>query len=124
MGLGVYTVEEGADELALEILSLAGIEPLKATEAWFALFEHADANVTQTEIPFSRCRELFKNNWRDQAGNPVAVPVGDYQDTHHSWCFRVFNTTNEIAIHNYHVERPLGLDAQEWQKFRVLGGSP
>jgi hypothetical protein len=124
VGLGVYTVEEEADELALEILSLAGIDPLKATEAWFALFEHADANVTETEIPFARCRELFKNNWRDHAGNPVAVPVGDYEDTHHSWCFRVFNTTNEIAIHNYHVERPLGLDAQEWQKFRMLGGSP
>lgn len=124
VGLGVYTVEEEADELALEILSLAGIDPLKATEAWFALFEHADASVTQMEIPLARCRQLFENKWRDSAGNLVAVPIGDYQDTHHSWCFRVFNTTNEIAIHNYRVEMPLNLNPQAWKTIQSLSKNP
>ena len=124
VGLGVYTIEEEADELALELLTLAGIQPMKATEAWFALFERADHSVTQTEVPLARCKELFKNNWKDQNGNTVAIPVGDYQDTHHSWCFRVFNTTNEIAIHGYSVKRPLELDPIDWLEMAALGRNP
>jgi hypothetical protein len=124
VGLGVYTIEQEADELALEILSLAKITPLKATEAWFALFEHADQNVTQTEVPLDRCRELFKNNWRDTSGNLVAIPIGDYEDTHHSWCFRIFNTTNEIRTHNYSVDEPLLLDPAEWRKIQVRADNP
>lgn len=124
LGLGVYTIEEEADELALELLTLAGIQPIKATEAWFALFEHADHSITQTEVPLTRCKELFKNNWKDQNGNAVAIPVGDYEDTHHSWCFRVFNTTNEIEIHGYTVKRPLELNPFDWAEIANLGRNP
>lgn len=124
VGLGVYTIEEEADELALEILSLAKIDPIKATDAWFALFEHADQNVTQTEVPLARCRELFKNNWRDNNGNSVAIPIGDYQDTHHSWCFRVFNTTNEIMTHNYSVDVPLRLEPTNWRRIQARAENP
>ncbi len=124
VGLGVYTIEQEADELALEILTLAKISPMKATDAWFALFEFADQNVTQTEVPLEKCRELFKNNWRDQSGNPVAIPIGDYEDTHHSWCFRVFNTTNEIKTHNYIVEDPLRLEPTNWQRIQARAENP
>lgn len=118
VGLGVYTIEEEADELALEILSLTGIEPIKATDAWFALFEHADKDKTLAEVPLEKCRELFRNNWRDESGNHVSVPIGDYQDNHHSWCFRIFNTTNEIKIHKYEVKHPLYFNPSSWETLK------
>lgn len=123
-GLGVYTIEQEADELALEILSLARIEPIKAADAWFALFEYADQNVTQTEVPLNRCRDLFKNNWRDTSGNLVAIPIGDYEDTHHSWCFRIFNTTNEIKIHNYSVDDPIRFEPADWRRIQARAENP
>lgn len=124
VGLGVYTIEEEADELALEILSLTGIEPIKATDAWFALFEHADKNKTLAEVPLEKCRELFRNNWQDASGNPVVVPIGDYQDSHHSWCFRIFNTTHEIKIHRYEVNDPLHFNQGSWETLKSSVNEP
>jgi hypothetical protein len=124
IGLGVYTIEEEADELALEILSITGIQPIKAVDAWFALFEHSGTEEKPMEIPFAKCKQLFSNNWLDELGQAVAVPLGNYQNTHHSWCFRVFNTTNEIKTHNYQVTNPLSLNQDAWDGIRIVGSNP
>ena len=118
-GLSVYTIEQEADEIALELLTAVGIEPIRATDAWFTLFEQAKDSTSAMEIPFDRCRELFKNHWQGLDGQSVVIPVGDYQDAHHSWCFRAWNTTNEIAVHGYRVENPIELNEADWKRVKM-----
>jgi len=118
-GLSVYTIEQEADEIALELLAAVGIDPIRATDAWFALFEQVKDSPSAMEIPFDRCRELFKNNWQGPDGKSAVIPVGDYQDAHHSWCFRAWNTTNEINVHRYQIETPVRLDEADWNRARM-----
>ena len=124
VGMGVYTYEQEADELALEFLTLLGIDPIRATDAWFALFAQSVADDSNQSIPIEQCRKLFKNDWLDDAGQTVTVPIGPYDDPHHSWCFRVFNTTREIKAHDYLVTAPITLDIEAWRRLQALSAAP
>ena len=123
VGLGVYTYEQEADELALEFLTLLGIEPIRATDAWFALFA-IGMGPDSSKREIDQCRTLFKNDWLDASGKPVTIPLGGYEDPHHSWCFRVFNTTREIKAHGYDVPYPVTLDAEGWRRLQALSAAP
>lgn len=124
VGLGVYTYEQEADELALEFLGLLSIDPIRATDAWFALFAVGMGDDTSQSTPIDQCRTLFKNGWIDASGNPVTIPLGDYKDPHHSWCFRIFNTTREIKAHGYDVLSPITLDIEAWRRLQALSAAP
>lgn len=124
VGLGVYTYEQEADELALEFLSLIGIDPIRATDAWFALFAQSVADNSGSSVPIERCRELFARQWKQEDGSHVTIPIGDYRDPHHSWCYRIFNTTQEISAHGYRVEKPMRFDEKAWQALQAMGKNP
>ena len=108
--LGFYTIEQEADEIALEIVSLIGIPPgaaidkvLVAQKAGEAAWGGEDTGI----IKWKECAQLRDRGFKDENGKWVTVPVGDLSDSHHSWCFRAFNMQREIEAHKYKLgDRP------------------
>jgi hypothetical protein len=122
-GLGIYTYEQEADELALEFLTLVDISPKTAIDAWFALFASSQTGEDGREFSVETCRELLQRGWRDSEGRPVSVPIGDYRSPHKSWCYRIFNTTREIEWHGYDISQPARSDIRDWEWFRNIAKS-
>ena len=110
--LGYYTVEQEADELSVEWMSDVGMQPEHAVEMALVLTklksQSLAASGTHTypnTISSERCIELSKNDWKDENGNYVFVPIADYVDTHHSGCFRAFNIAREVEAHKLAANR-------------------
>lgn len=102
--LGFYTMEQEADELALEILAAAGRAPESAIAMLFLLGEELGRSAEThagREIGLAECQTLRAAAWRDPSGQPVFIPVGRHDDPHHSICYRVFNMDREIAAHGW-----------------------
>lgn len=128
-GLGWYTVEQEADELSIEILSLLGVPLHSAVESNFRFLELEEKSGAKFmkdshlvgKIPHKRCQELYKNGWKDEAGNPIFVAVGGFVDTHHSGCFRAFNMDREIRAHKYMLAPSVKLPfAEPWSKILAV----
>jgi hypothetical protein len=103
--LGQYTIEQEADELAIEWLHDLGVAPQIGIVTAFKLLQLQE---TASPLPTSSgawgsraCREAYQRGWKDGSGQPLYVPVGDYHDIHHSSCFRAFNLAREIEVHAF-----------------------
>ena len=96
-----YSTEQEADELSAEWLSRLGIDPASMITAMleFLKLDEKTHPLAHGEFQAARCEALYKNQWRDENGNPVFVPVANWNDPHHSSCFRAFNISREIDIH-------------------------
>jgi hypothetical protein len=108
--LGFYTAEQEADEIGLELLAEVGIAPSVAVDMLFALpvWPVADG-VTKPE-----CEDLRARGWKDEAGAPVSVPVGNPIEPHHDQCFRIFNVDREIDAHRYELREGPTPPGDEW----------
>jgi hypothetical protein len=121
--IGYYTIEQEADELALEFLAMAGIPPTAAVEAWVNLSgELAKNSVANPAIPIYECLRLRNQGWKDESGREVFVPVGDYRESHHSWCYRIRNIDAEIAAHRY-VLSGRSLPERNWKSIQQQAAS-
>jgi hypothetical protein len=125
--IGYYTAEQEADELAAEWLADIGLSPEASIQSEFRLGEYVHALRTQagvpqhpTEMNIEDCKKLYANQWRDESGKYVIIPIGDYADTHHSSCFRAFNADREIKAHNLKVAsvRHEKLPGGSWSEIR------
>jgi hypothetical protein len=105
MGLGHYTSEQEADELAIEWLTKFGIDPHHGITAALKLLKlEAKSPPLATSIgayTYEQCVRAYEAKFRSADGRELRVPVGDYSDPHHSSCFRAFNMNREIEAHGY-----------------------
>jgi hypothetical protein len=105
LGLGHYTSEQEADELALEWLTNFGIDPHHGIKAALKLLklEKDFPSLTQRigAYTYEQCVRAYEGKFRAPDGREQRVPVGDYSDPHHSSCFRAFNMYREIQSHSY-----------------------
>jgi hypothetical protein len=121
--LGVYTREQEADEITLELLALAGIPTTAAVEAWFSLSQELGMSPeTEPAIPMDECLQLRRRGWVDSQGRDIFVPIGDYRDDHHSWCYRIRNIDKEIATHQYTI-LPRAFPKTNWKDIQTLAGN-
>ena len=98
--LGVYSYEQNADEIALELLSRTGLNPNTLALAIAEVGAVAIADPL-FEIPWSECMRLRNQGWRDN-NQEVYVPLGRLDvGSHHSHCYRLFNMDRELSTHNY-----------------------
>jgi hypothetical protein len=107
--LGFYTIEQEADEIALELMSKVGVPPGVAIDKVLNMLKASGEYGGEGEgaIGWTECAMLREHGWKDAEGKPVSVPVGDPSNAHHNLCFRAFNMSREIAAHRYAVaERP------------------
>jgi len=103
--LGFYTVEQEADELALEWLAEFGLNPASMADGLLLLGAEWEKDAKDDGgIPTSACQKIRKSGWQENGG-PVSVPVGNLSDAHHSPCFRVFNIDREIKAHAYKLNK-------------------
>jgi hypothetical protein len=102
-GLGFYTTEQEADEIALELMSKIGVPPGVAVDKVLNMLKTFGGDG----IGWTECSMLRDHGWKDANGADVSVPVGDPSNAHHNLCFRAFNMTREINAHRYEpVARP------------------
>ena len=104
MRLGYYTDEQEADEVGLDLAMRVGIKYNDVIKSYLNLVKLGDSSVF--EIPgvlnYEQCLEEYEDNFQN------FIPIGDYVDSHHSSCFRAYNTFREYNAHLSHYE-PLEL---------------
>jgi hypothetical protein len=115
--LGFYTIEQEADELALELLSNVGLPPNIALEIDLEVLkmdEEEGRPLPPGEIGWSQCVMLRDQGFRDADGKIVSPPVGDPNNAHHNGCFRVFNMLREIQAHRYQLGTRIPIEGEAW----------
>jgi hypothetical protein len=116
-GLGFYTTEQEADEIALEMLANIGVPPNVGVDMILELLKMTteSGRIEGTdEIPWAECVMLRDQGFRDADGKLVSVPVGDPIYAHHNGCFRVFNMLRELQAHRYELGPRAPIEGEDW----------
>ncbi len=120
--IGLYTIEEEADDIALEISARMGIAPTDVIASWqefmaaIALVVPPDFRQTYLAENTSCAAQLAKSFTNDDH-TPMFVPIGDLGEPHHSDCYRLFNFWREQKLRNYSIGEPF-VFAGDWQTFQ------
>lgn len=110
--MGIYTVEQEADEVAIELLSGIGVKPLEFIDF---LLMGTLGDFPSQEV--AECNTQYKNGWNDSTGKPSFFPITDIGDLHNSGCLRVYNYYKEWRAHNFPVKKgATWLSPAEWKK--------
>jgi hypothetical protein len=102
--LGFYTYEQEADEFMTEFGWRVGLNPEVGVDASITLGAGGDddAKSDPTSLSVNQCRKIRQGDaggpWRVKGKRPW-IPIGDYADEHHSFCFRAYNIFLEIEAH-------------------------
>jgi hypothetical protein len=96
--LGYYTSEQEADEFGLELAARMGIKPKDAIESFLSLLKiKQQAGLASQKVPgelgFEECSKAYRD------GFPEFIPLANYNDPHHSACFRAYNLFREAEAH-------------------------
>jgi Zn-dependent protease with chaperone function len=112
--LGFYTDEQEADEIALELMAKIGVPGGVMIDKLLVVQKANDGYTDTGVLKWAECAALRERGWRDEAGKPVSVPVGNLADAHHSICFRAFNVSREINAHHYVTAARPSPPGDEW----------
>jgi hypothetical protein len=118
--LGWYTAEQEADQLSVEFLYELGLNPSDALVQMIkfaSLLKSLQHDEGNGALPLDECMKIANAGWKDDAGNPVLVPMAAIFDSHHSVCFRMQEIVREIGAHNFTGQKPfLGpqVDQGQW----------
>lgn len=128
--IGWYTTEQEADELAMELAVKVGITPREVLEAWLEsmiMFEESYPSYGEsdgTTIGASACKTLFENDFvttkEDGTKELAYVPLGSLGDTHHAWCYRLFNLWREQDAHRYEAGKAPEELSPSWEEIQAL----
>lgn len=111
-GIGLYTTEQEADEVALELLARVGIGADDALAGWLQFMGAFDALQGSALTPLStetgdataaQCGAWLKDDFTttDERGArvPILMTLGSLEDTHHGSCYRLYNLWRESRAH-------------------------
>lgn len=119
-GLGFYTTEQEADEIAVELMAKVGLPGGVIIDKLLKVQKLVDSfgpNPLDTgTLKWTECSALRERGFRDADGKLVSVPVGDLSDPHHSLCFRAFNVSREIAAHDYTIAARPDPGGEPWAR--------
>jgi hypothetical protein len=108
-GLGHYTSEQEADELALEWLTKFGIDPHHGVTAALKQLKLEKEFSPKTQpigaYTYEQCVRAYEAKFRAADGREQPVPLVDYKDPHNSRCFLAFHMYREIRAHS-HLAKP------------------
>lgn len=107
-GIGWYTLEQEADEVAPELLALIGLEPevqISSSLKLLSTISH-ESSARGFKLPglsFEKCKDLADRRFGYGTNSVTTVALSDWIDEHHDQCYRVFNSVREIFLHKYTV---------------------
>jgi hypothetical protein len=101
--LGYYTTEQEADEFAVDWIAAIGIDPVESVRQMMTLGEFVSSRraTKRDELPFAECKAQYLRGWKTESGANSWIPVGRWNDKHHSLCYRAWNLQREIAGHRF-----------------------
>ncbi len=129
LGLGLYTIEEEADALALEIWAQMGRSKEEAALPWIEILtlrqqHQADFQDSRTNT-MKECLDMRKNYWRDEvSGLSSPVLLATLKDPHHGECFRLYNSDRQWDAHQYgeakslYSPSDLSVSDEDWSKMQ------
>jgi hypothetical protein len=104
-GVGFYTTEQEADDVALDLSTKIGITPEQVLEGWLDFMRAIDKVGGSSGINASQCEAMLKSGFAevDANGRSVAsfVSIGDLHGNHHATCYRLYNLWREAKTHKY-----------------------
>lgn len=109
--IGLYTVEQEADEIALELMTRVGYKAEDGINGWLDFlhaFEQISGRAEATETGDAgpvQCAAWLQEGFMqtDATGQRarVKMSLGSLADTHHGDCYRVYNLWRESKAHVY-----------------------
>ncbi|HVH42668.1 MAG TPA: M48 family metalloprotease [Labilithrix sp.] len=125
--IGLYTHEQEADEIAMELAAKVGITPDQVMAGFSELMYAVEAPDPATfaeryGITADECAALARARFRAN-GKRVYVPLGRLGDPHHAYCYRLFNLDRERDAHDYVVGPPVARAAVPWTEVQAAAES-
>lgn len=106
---GLYTTEQAADELAMELATKLGFTSDEVVASWAAFMATADRAYLKTvtsdqlEAYYTSIGDLSAAKCKAQldAGFPGTINLGQLDEPHHASCYRLYNFVREAKAHQY-----------------------
>jgi hypothetical protein len=111
--IGLYTTEQEADDIALDLSTKLGISAGEFLGAWIKFMRATESvygpsiwNEKETgEVGPDKCEALIRANFTepgpDGAPVPVRMTLGSLESNHHGECYRAYNLWRENNAHRY-----------------------
>lgn len=115
--IGLYTTEQEADDLAMELSVRVGLDPTDVLAGWVGFLEaiesyYADAGLTREEIlaqlaqsgdiDAATCKSYLDAGFvQADKKTPITVTIGSIESKHHTSCYRLYNLWREARAHKY-----------------------
>lgn len=109
--IGLYTAEQEADEMALDVSTKLGISSGEVLGGWIKFMkavEDVGATFAEDEtgnLGSVKCRALLDAKFTEAGPGGTRVPaqmtLGSLDDDHHGECYRVYNLWRENNGHRY-----------------------
>lgn len=130
--IGLYTQEQEADEIALDLVTKLGISADEALDAWRSVMLALEASNIQRygersvrdeqratgEPTAAQCNALSQAGFTQTAPDgtkvPVFVTMGALADPHHANCYRLFNLWRETKAHAYPTQGQVAPPGPPW----------
>ena len=121
--IGLYTIEQEADDIALEISSRLGIGPDDVVASWLEFMQAIALAVPESyrqqyQDENASCQAMLASGFTQPDGTPTFVPIGDLSEPHHSDCYRLFNFWREQKLRKYTVADPIAFP-DDWATMQV-----
>ncbi|MBX3227160.1 MAG: hypothetical protein KIT84_35510 [Labilithrix sp.] len=127
--LGIYTMEQEADDLSMELMTKTGLDATETSDAWARWMESRIADPSQAGryasdgIDPKECLALYRAGWMKADANgvmqPVSIPLGDLHEPHHGSCYRIYNLTRERDAHRFVTVGTVPTFETPWSEIRA-----
>ncbi len=122
--LGLYTAEQEADEISLELITRLGLPAKDAITGYIFLSRSTESERPKNvsipgKLNAAQCEAALNK------GFPEFIPIADYSDSHHSSCFRAYNLWRETKAHEGDMSKITPqqsepkLDSALWRRLQV-----
>jgi len=130
--IGLYTTEQEADELALELATKVGLTSAEVLAGWvdfmgavdrvyaraYAPEDLAAWRASSGELDAPTCEALLLRDFTKN-GAPVTVGMGQLDEPHHASCYRLFNMWREARARQFVPAAPLAELSPPWETLRT-----